>query len=242
MLGPSLTTDSARISIAAAEPRARVGLVVGPLAPRLVERSANSAVIAVAAAQMLMLDGDDVRIEVEVGPGCLLEIEDVGGTVAYPGDCTWRLVARVGAGGRLVWRGLPFVVAAGARVARSTVIRLGAGSAALVRETIVLGRHGEVGGRIRSDSSIDGEGGAVLVEHFEADATRPEVGVLGRHRVIDSVTAAGYRPHDLGGALVLEAEGALARRLDSETHASDLDAVWTRWRADLPPSSPVPPR
>ncbi|MBO9578890.1 MAG: urease accessory protein UreD [Microbacteriaceae bacterium] len=225
--------------VAAAEPRARVELVVGPLAPRLVERSARRVVVAVAASQMLLLDGDAAVIEVEVGPGCTLEIEDVGGTVAYPGRSGWRLDARVGAGARLVWNGLPFVVTAGAHAERRSAIELGPGAALLLRETIVLGRHGEVGGAIRAFSAIADESGPVLVEQLEADATAPEPGVLGGHRVMDSVIAAGYGPGDTAGALVLDAGGAVARHLGAETHASGLDRIWERWRADLQVREPA---
>lgn len=248
MLRPSPGTDSAaraastqptRISVTAAEPRARVQLEVGLLAPRLVERGPRSALVAVAAAQMLLLDGDDLVIEVDVGAGCALEVEDVGGAVAYPGVSSWRLAARVGPGGLLIWRGLPFVVASGATTRRTTEIALGAGAAALIRDTIVLGRHGERGGEITSETIIRCEDRPALVERLEADAARPRLGVLGGHRVLDSVVAVGYRPPPGEGVLALETPGAIARYLGDDAHASGLDDVVASWRGALAEAGPA---
>jgi urease accessory protein len=166
----------------------------------------------------------------EVGAGCSLEVEDVGGTVAYPGISSWRLSARVGEGASLIWRGLPFVVASGAHTRRVTEIALGPGAAVLMRETLVLGRHGEKGGEIRSETWIADADGPVLTERLEADAATPQAGVLGAHRVLDSVVAVGYRPPPSAGDLVLETPGAVARHLGEDAHSSGLDEVWRSWR------------
>jgi len=92
-----------RIAVTAGEPRAHVELAVGALAPRLISRDAVRAHIAVTAAGMVLLGGDHVHVEIDVGPGCTLEIEDVGGTVAYRGArSSWILEARIGAGGTLL--------------------------------------------------------------------------------------------------------------------------------------------
>jgi urease accessory protein len=230
---PAPNVGPTRIAVTAAEPRARVDLAVGMLAPRLVERGPRSALVAVAAAQMLLLDGDDLVIDVEVGAGCTLEVEDVGGTVAYPGVSSWRLIARVGRGGRLIWRGLPFVVASGARARRISEIVLAPGAVVIMRDTIVLGRHGERGGEIRSEMSIQQEEQPALIERLEADAAAPQAGVLGVHRVLDSVVAVGFRPPPGEGILSLETPGAIVRYLGEEAHSSGLDEIFTSWRATL---------
>lgn len=222
-------TEPTRISVHSGEARVRVGLVTGALAPRLLGRDGHSATVALAAAQMLLLDGDDVLIEIDVGDGCTLEIEDVGGTVAYPGAASWEVRARVGAGARLLWRGLPFVVTAEGHARRHTSLELGADAAVLLRETLVLGRHGEVGGTI--DSALTA--GTFLSERLVADAALPGPGVLGANRVFDSVIALGFRPPARPGDLVLERAGAVARFLGAQAHTSGLDAVWSVWRAAL---------
>jgi len=233
MPGTGLTAEPTRISVQPGEARLRVELVTGALAPRLIERDSASALVALAAAHMLLLDGDTATIEIEVGPGCTLEIEDIGGTVAYPGRSQWHVRARVGAAGRLLWKGLPFVVTADARSQRTTDLHLDPGASALLRETLVLGRHGETGGAIDSGMTVTGEHGPVLVERLEADAAHPGPGILGSHRVLDSVIAVGYRPRTAPGDLVLEHPGAVARYLGRETHTSGLDSVWRQWRSAL---------
>jgi urease accessory protein len=231
--GTTPTAEPSRISVHAGEARVRVGLVTGALAPRLIDRDAASATVALAAAQMLLLDGDAVRIEIEVGAGCTLEIEDIGGTVAYPGTSSWEVQARIGAGGRLLWRGLPFVITAEARARRRTELVLGPAAVVLLRETLVLGRHGEIGGAIDSGIAAVGDDGPLLVERLKADGAVPGPGVLGAHRVVDSVLAIGYRPPTRPGDLVLEQPGAVARFLGQDAHASGLDAVWSAWRTAL---------
>lgn len=233
MSGTALALEPSRISVHPGEARVRVGLVIGALAPRLIDRDASSARVALAAAQMLLLDGDTVRIEIEVGAGCTLEIEDIGGTVAYPGTSSWAVRARIGAGGRLLWRGLPFVISAEARARRRTELVLGPDAAVLLRETLVLGRHGEIGGAIESGVTAAGDDGPFLVERLEADGAFPGPGILGAHRVVDSVIAIGYRPPTGPGDLVLEQPGAVARFLGQHAHASGLDAVWSAWRTAL---------
>ena len=226
-------TDTTRISVQPGETRARVGLVTGAIAPRLIERDTTSAKVALAAAQMLLLDGDAVRIEIEVGAGCTLELEDIGGTVAYPGTSSWEVVARIGARGRLLWKGLPFVVAAEARAHRHTHLLLGADAAVLLRETLVLGRHDEIGGAIDSSLTVFDSDGPVLVERLDADGALPGPGVLGTNRVIDAVIAVGFRPPTRPGDLELEQPGAVARVIGLHTHASGLGPVWAGWRSAL---------
>lgn len=221
-----------RIAVTAGEPRAHVELAVGALAPRLISRDSARAHVAVAAAGMVLLGGDEVHIEIDVGPGCSLEIEDVGGTVAYPGaHSLWSLEVRIGAGATLSWNGLPFVVTDGADVERRSVFTLGVDARAVIRETLVLGRHREQGGRLVSALSVvDGEG-PILLERLDADGSAPEPGVMGGNRVLDAVIAVGFRPPTRPGDLEFDAPGAMARHLSDHTHGSPLDPVWDAWAA-----------
>ena len=223
---------STRIAVTAGDPRAHVELAVGTLAPRLISRDAVRAHIAVAAAGMVLLGGDDVHIEIDVGPKCTLEIEDVGGTVAYPGArSSWLLGVRIGAGGTLLWHGLPFVVTDGADVERRSSLTLESGAGAVIRETLVLGRHGERGGRLVSALTVADAGGPILLERLEAEGTEPEPGVLGSNRVVDAVIAVGFRPPARPMDLEFDRPGAMARHLSDHTHGSPLDPVWDAWVA-----------
>jgi urease accessory protein len=222
-----------RIAITAGEPRAHVELTVGALAPRLISRDTVRAQVALAAAGMVLLGGDHVHIEIDVGPGCTLEIEDVGGTVAYPGArSSWTLEARIGAGGTLSWNGLPFVVTDGADVERHSSVTLESDSRAVIRETLVLGRHGEHGGRLLSALSVVDTDGPLLIERLEADGSAPEPGVLGGNRVLDAVIAVGFRPPARPNDLEFDGAGGMARHLSDHTHGSPLDPVWVAWAAD----------
>lgn len=221
-----------RIAVRRGDPRAHVELAVGALAPRLISRDAARAHVAVTAAGMVLLGGDRVHIGVDVGSGCTLEIEDVGGTVAYCGArSSWALDVRIRAGGTLMWNGLPFVVTDGADVERRSSLTLESDARAVIRETLVLGRHDERGGRLISALTVVDETGPVLVERLEVDGEAPEPGVLGRNRVIDSVIALGFRPPARPADLRFDRPGAMARHLSDHTHGSPLDSAWETWIA-----------
>ena len=223
---------STRIAVSAGEPRAHVQLAVGALAPRLISRDARRAHVAVTAAGMVLLGGDHVHIEVEVGPACTLVIEDVGGTVAYPGArSSWTLDVRIGAGATLLWHALPFVVTDGAEVERRSSLILESDARAVIRETLVLGRHGERGGRLITALEIVDGAGPILLEQLDADGDAPEPGVLGGNRVMDAVIAVGFRPPARPEDLEFDRPGSMARHLSDHTHGSPLDAVWETWVA-----------
>ncbi|WP_249353945.1 urease accessory protein UreD [Microbacterium sp. 2FI] len=222
-----------RIAVTAGEPRAHVALSVGALAPRLVARDATRAHVAVAAAGMVLLGGDHVHVGIDVGAGCTLEIQDVGGTVAYRGSrSSWVVDIRIGPDATLLWDGLPFVVTDGADVERRSTVTLEPGARAVIRETLVLGRHGERGGRLASALAVADRDGPILVERLEADGTAPEPGVLGVNRVHDAVVAVGFRPRLQPNDLEFERAGAMARHLSDHTHGSPLDPVWEAWATD----------
>ena len=224
--------SSTRIAVAAGQPRAHVALTVGALAPRLISRESTRAHVAIAAAGMVLLGGDQVHIQIEVGAGCTLAVEDVGGTVAYPGSRSlWSLEVRIGAGGCLSWNGLPFVVTEGADVERRSSLSLEARARAVIRETVVLGRHGERGGRLVSTLAIADGDGPILIERLDVHGSAPEPGVLGGNRVLDAVIAAGFRPPPRPGDLEFDGAGAMARHLSDHTHGSPLDPVWDTWAA-----------
>ena len=214
----------------------RLHLTPGLLQPRLVSRSATGARVALVAGGAMLLGGDEVTVDVEVGEGCTLDLEDVGGTVAYPSTGTpSRLDVRIrlGEGARLVWRAHPFVVTDGADVARTTTITLAAGAALLLRETLVLGRSGERGGRLAAAVHARGADGAPLfLEARTLDGARPRPGVLGGHRVLDSALLLGARPPEEASdaaVLHLEEPGAIARSVGTSAHATGIGAMMERW-------------
>ncbi|GHH74794.1 urease accessory protein UreD [Promicromonospora soli] len=234
----------------------RVRTSDGLLAARLVARDGARAEVALVAGGAMLLGGDHVVVSVQVDSGCALTLTDVGGTVAYDGDgqaCRWDADIRLGPGAGLAWAGLPFVVAGGADVRRTTTARLGAGAGLTLRETVVLGRSGERGGRVLLRTDIADGVGPILVEELAAAGDRPVPGVLGDHPVIDTLTrvhgSLGGSPdggHDrpgtasgagetpgLGDATTLHLErgGVLTRWLGAATHLSPLELTPDRGSA-----------
>lgn len=215
--------------------RAHVDLRAGLLVPRLVTAGEDLASVAVIAGGALLLDGDHVEVRVRVASGCLLEIEDIGGTVAYGSTGTpssWTVDIDVAEGGCLIWHTLPFVVADAADVTRTTTIRLGRGAVALVRETLVLGRTGERGGRLRACTDVTGTGGPLLREELVLDGAARRIGVLGDARVLDSAMSFGRRRNAAPGALQLDRPGTIVRALGAHTHAATVEEAWHGWAAD----------
>jgi urease accessory protein len=173
--------------------------------------------IALVPEQAVLLAGDHVTVTVRVAAGQSLEIVEPGGTVAYAmwgRQARWDVTIDVEDGGSLLWRGEPFVVAAGANVHRHTLIDLAADARLLLRETLVLGRAGELAHGLVAHTEVNRDGRPLLVEHLDA-----AVG-FGPHRVLDQSLHVGS-PCD-GEAMTLESGDLLHRWLGEAVHASRL--------------------
>ncbi|CUR56758.1 Urease accessory protein UreH-like protein (fragment) [metagenome] len=203
----------------------------GVLAARRLDAPEGRVRIALVSTVALLLAGDEVRIEVIVGPGVDLELQEIAGTVAYDmrgGSASWSVDVRVEEKGFLAWTAPPFVVADGADVVRSTGVTLAAGGRALLRETYVFGRTGQVGGDLLASTTAVLEDRPLLVEELDlARAPRSERAVLDRARCLDSVTFLGGRlAGPQGEVMQLERPGSIVRRMASRAHAADLDACY----------------
>ena len=169
----------------------------GVLRAVLLERGPDWARVSLMPQRMLLLDGDDVALKVEVGSGLRLELSETGGTVAHDmrgGRARWRTAFHLRAGAALTHHTWPWVSCAGSDVERSTEVRLGTGARAVLRETLVLGRHGELPGRLRARTRVLREEAEVPVEVLveelcsdDLDATFSPTG----HRVLDQVLCLG---------------------------------------------------
>lgn len=207
---------------------AELRLHSGLLAPRIIAVDGHQARVALIATTATLLGGDHSRLQVSVGPGLRLELLEVAATVCYHGRgqrARWSAEASVE--GELVWFGEPFVVAEGADVARESILRVAAGARALVREQLVLGRHGESGGRLTNRTVVEHDGSPLLVD----DVVDPP-------RVLDTVLAAGWRPQaTTPQTFLLDGAGALHRHIGDAAHSSTvptIGAAWHRELADLP--------
>jgi urease accessory protein len=98
--------------------------------------------------------GDDLALEIDVGPGTALALRSAAASLLLPGPhgelSRLRIRARVAAGARLDYCPQPTVAAAGCQHRTSAAIELEPGGALRWREAIVLGRHGEPAGQCGS--------------------------------------------------------------------------------------------
>jgi urease accessory protein len=192
----------------------------------------------------MLVGGDDVSVDVSAGPGAVLVLRDISGTLAHPmGDdgpgARQVLHVRVADGGRVVIAEEPLVIAAAARLRREVRIALDGDARVLHRDTLVLGRHGERGGAVVAHTRVERDGRAVLDDTFDStigEAALRSAAVLGGARVL--ATLALFAPDDLGGrptdAFELAQGDALVRRL--ARRANDLGDLgeWQRtWHGRL---------
>ncbi|MCW2805567.1 MAG: hypothetical protein JWN06_3784 [Propionibacteriaceae bacterium] len=222
--------------------RHRCTVRAGLIRPQICYSGADRCRVALIATRALLLGGDAVAIQIELGAGSVLELFDVAGTVAYPGrgrSACWSVDVNIADSAALLWRGEPLVVSGGAEVERRLRVELGAGSTALVRDTTVLGRLNETGGQLRSRTDIRLQGQEILVE--DQLLTRPQrelPGILGANRVIDTITSVGQ-----GAAAVQRCAtqlqlpsqaGSVTRYLGTEAAGSPLGAEWARLEHSFP--------
>ena len=228
-----------RIEVVADPVRDRCVLRTGDFSPRRLPAPYGVVRVALVAAGALLLAGDAVRIEVVVRGGVRLEIVETAGTVAYAmrgGSARWDVAVELVEGAELSWHGEPFVVAEGAEVERSTAVELGEDCRATLRESLVLGRHGEAGGRLRARMRATVSADELLVEDLDlSPGVRSGWAVLGEARCLDSITTLGHRLPEAPRTLQLEGPGSIARRLVGEQHLSDLGTLWAD--AHHPPTS-----
>lgn len=205
----------------------------GLLRPRILSTDGDVARVALVQTAASLLAGDRLEIDVRCGPGARLRLVDVAALVAHdvrggePAQVDVRL--EVGARARFEWDAQPLVLAAGSAVRRRTEVELRRGAAALLRDTLVLGRAGELAGRLSTTTEIRHEGRPLHAEALDTG----DVGllrspaVLGNAKVLDTLALYGARAQD-GAAFQLAGAGSVRQEL-----APGL-AVATRTFGDAP--------
>lgn len=123
------------------------------------------------------LPGDEVSLELDVGPGARLEVRASAASVALGGggdDESWfRVDARVAPGGTLRWLSEPTVAAAGCHHRVQARIQLAADARLVWRDELVLGRYGESPGRLCSRIDVEVDGRAILRQEVGAGTGSP---------------------------------------------------------------------
>jgi urease accessory protein len=154
------------------------------------------------------LGGDDLHLDIDVGPGSRLVLRSAAGALLLPGPhggtSRMRIHARVGAGGRLDFCLPPAVAAAGCDHRVSAVAELASGATLRWREAMVLGRHGESAGHCvaRLDVTLAGfplYRGELTVGGPDTDASSAVLGGGGSAGSVVLVDAARARPPAAAG-------------------------------------------
>lgn len=137
------------------------------------------------------LGGDLLALDITVGDGATLLLRSAAALLAQPGrhggESQQRTTLRVGHDGRLDVRPEPLVSVVGSEHRIDTEIELDGSAELSVLEELVLGRHAEASGRVRSRTRIRRGGSPLLTHELDVggDATGwASAAVLGGARAI----------------------------------------------------------
>ncbi|MEU4634259.1 urease accessory protein UreD [Micromonospora chalcea] len=112
------------------------------------------------------LPGDDLRLEIDVGPGASVRLHTVAASVALPGrpGVVSRMVVRavVHDGGALHWLPEQLVAAAGCAHLAESWVEVAAGARLTWRDEVICGRYGEAPGSAVVHTRVDYDGRPLL--------------------------------------------------------------------------------
>ena len=145
------------------------------------------------------IGGDDLSLRISVGTGAFLRLRTVAASIALPGldghESVLRVSVTVAAGGRLEYLPEPVVVTTQARHATLVSVTLAAGASLLLRDELLLGRHGEAGGAGRTVLRVDYAGRPLLRQSLAVSGTDPASlgpAMLSGHRAVGSLLLVNY--------------------------------------------------
>lgn len=137
------------------------------------------------------LGGDELRLDIEVGPGASLVLRTVAATVALPGPhglpSTTIVRASVAAQGRLVYQPEPVVAAAGCAHRMVSLVELHATAELVWWEELVAGRHGENPGRLSQQLRLRYAATTLLAQQIATDDVWTSPAVVGAGRTAGTV-------------------------------------------------------
>jgi urease accessory protein len=140
------------------------------------------------------IGGDELGLRISVGAGAFLRVRTAAASIALPGpdglESVLRVTVDVAAGARLEYLPEPVVVSAAARHATIIRVTLAEGGALLLRDELLLGRHGEAGGAARSVLHVTYAGRPLLRQSLEVSGADPAglgPAVLAGHRAVGTL-------------------------------------------------------
>jgi urease accessory protein len=211
--------------------------VLSSQVPLVLRRTADAVYVVGGAAGPI--GGDGLALRISVAAGAFLRVRTAAAAIALPGpdglESVLRVTIDVEAGARLEYLPEPVVVSAGARHATIIRVTMAEGASLLLRDELLLGRHGETGGAARSALNVDYAGRPLLRQSLEvsgADAVTMGPAVLAGHRAVGTalwVDPAAEEARDAGAAAVIDGtadeEPAQASRAISADAAPTTDAT-----------------
>jgi urease accessory protein len=166
--------------------------------------------------------GDELALDVVVGPGATLALGTAAATLAWPGPTgrpsSQTVHADVGPGGVLRWEPEPLVAVAGCRHRSTTTVALAIDAVAWIVDEVALGRTGEPPGHVTLTWRIE-RAGRVLLHHEER--LGPDVPgwgsavTAGQHRHLLAAIAVG-RPAPAAVPLVTDDVAAAVLTVDAD--------------------------
>lgn len=197
--------------------------------------------------------GDAYHLDVSVGAGSTLVFGDVSPTVLLPGSdgaaSVFTVSIDVGEQATLVWLAEPLIAARACNHRHHIDVALAASARLLMREELILGRHGETCGTVKQSVSVR-RGGAALHRQdlavgpaatgYDGAAVLNDAGAAGSVLVVDPAWESAPPPATvvspnaavlpLSGPAALVtgvAEDNLTLRRDLNTGLADLGWPWS---------------
>lgn len=154
--------------------------------------------------------GDDLSLDLDVGPGAVLLVRSAAAQLVLPGPTgaasQLRIHARIA--GSLLWRPEPTVLVAGCDHTTTVHLDLAEGASVEWRETVVLGRHGETSGSALQRLVVD-RGGRPLLRNEVPLGPRwlgalGPAGTNGARVVTSTLVVGGKAPSEPADGAVLQ--------------------------------------
>jgi urease accessory protein len=155
------------------------------------------------------LAGDHDRVEIVVGADLEVTPVAATVALPGPERTVLELDITVGPGARLILEDAPLIVAEGADVLRTITLRLAPGAVAIVRDVVILGRAGEGPGRLESVLRCEGILHDALRVEPATWAQDAYVALAPGHRAIGTYAVLGV-PGNLHGPGHLERVSAVS--------------------------------
>jgi urease accessory protein len=222
------------------------------------EDSLDIARVCIAAGAAGPVGGDQLRLDVTVGPGSTLVLNDISATLLLPGTNGERSITRtrvtVDEGGTFIWIPEPMIAARGSHHTNDITIDLAAGARLLTRDELLLGRHAEDPGTIHQRLRVTYADRPLYHQDLDLGEHAPEWPspavadshlAVGSLLIVDPAWDQGPPPAqaltDRLAALALNGPGVLISALAPDTLSlrQDLDFVLAALGAPWAPSTPL---